>query len=93
MTLKIGAHLYEVIYRKQEDDGIFDRNLQCIYINSDLRGTELFCTLIHEILHVINNEMEHTDIEYLSQAFTQVLVDNPELEIPKLINRDNELKI
>lgn len=33
-------------------------------------------TLIHEILHAINYQKDHEEIEYLSQALYQVINDN-----------------
>ena len=80
MILKIGAHTYTIIYKELEDnDGLLLRDKQEIHISSKLQGTEQFCTLIHEIIHVINNEFKHTDIEFLAQAMTQVLLDNPNI--------------
>ena len=80
MILKIGAHTYTIIYKELEDnDGLLLRDKQEIHISSKLQGTEQFCTLIHEILHVINNELGEKEIEYLAQAMTQVLLDNPNI--------------
>lgn len=79
MRIKIGGHNYEIITKELEDDGLLLRDKHEIHISSKLQGSERFCTVIHEILHVINNELSHTDIEFLAQAFTQLLLDNPKL--------------
>ena len=76
--LKIGAHNYTI----KEIDGIIEsgnRNSEhrhSILLNKRLCQTEKETTLFHEILHAINNELNETDVEFLTQALYQVLKDN-----------------
>jgi len=80
MKLKIGAHIYTVIYKEmEEDDGLVLKNKGEIHINSLLPETERFGTLIHECLHVINIQFTHVDTEFIAQALTQLLLDNPNI--------------
>lgn len=76
-VLKIGGHHYQVIHTDHIDDsGKIDRERGIIYINKNLQETEKLCTTIHEVLHAINSELTETTTEFLSQALTQVIIDN-----------------
>lgn len=80
--LKIGGIVYSVEQKKDIDDG------ECAgKIHTDKQLIELSegtpdymkVTLIHEILHAINNEVKETDVEFYAQALYQVIKENPEL--------------
>lgn len=82
--IKIGGFRYKVITCAEEDDkklpknaaGIFDPEKGFLALR---KGFEpyMFETLLHEILHAINSEIEEETIEYLAQALYQVIADNP----------------
>lgn len=80
--LKIGAHEYKLIFASHwlgSDEGdlgqtFYDRGE--IYIRSGLPDTVTFSTLMHEILHVINPQLDHVFLEGLAEQMSQVLLDN-----------------
>jgi hypothetical protein len=60
----------------EEADGKQD-TLDCtIRIKKCLPQSQKEVTLLHELLHCINNQMAEKDIEFLAQALGQVLIDN-----------------
>lgn len=81
-SLKIGAHWYRLIFARtwegsDEDcmgQTFYDRGE--IYIRSGLPDTVTFSTVMHEILHVINPQLEHVFLEGLAEQLAQVLLDN-----------------
>lgn len=80
--LKVGGLVYTVDIVDEVDDGDSAGKIlgskQSIQI---AKGADDYVklTLLHEVLHAINNELKETEIEFLSQAFYQVIKDNPEL--------------
>lgn len=77
MKLKIGGHIYKVIYKDMgEDAGLADKTKNIIYIDPNLSKSEQESTLIHEILHVINSELDHALLDSLSQQLYQVIKQN-----------------
>jgi hypothetical protein len=83
--LKIGAHTFTVLIRDlgEKQCGQTDLVKQTISIDSELTGTMLVTTLIHEIFHVMNTELEHVLLDSLAQQLTQVLLDNDLLKLPE----------
>lgn len=80
--LKLGAHTYKIVAQELDDDfGSIDRLKNIIYVDKRLPDTQLLATLIHEILHSLNNETEHEFVDGLAEQLTQVLVDNKILTI------------
>lgn len=80
-TLKIGAHSYKVIEVSagrlgSTDDASVDKEKGVITINKNLMQSEKETTLIHEVLHVMNNEIQHQMIESLAQQIYQFLHEN-----------------
>ena len=79
--LKIGGHVF-TINEEYEGNlepaavGKTDWNKSAITVSKDLAPTHKLQTLIHETLHAINGELSETDVEFLSQAITQVIIDN-----------------
>ncbi len=82
--LKIGALWYEVkeVNPSEIDcdahvSGDTSNHRQDIRLSKHLPTQEMKeVTLFHEILHCINCEMDHEVLEYLAQAFYQVLKEN-----------------
>lgn len=76
-TLKIGAHNYVVIRAPLLDKrGLHDPCARTITLDTDIDGTTLGATLIHEILHAINSELDHALLDSLAEQLFQVLHDN-----------------
>lgn len=88
--IKVGGHIIEVQvteFRIQLDindgeitdrnaDGFWDPRFNRIYINPRLPKNQQGVTLIHEILHVIDSDLEHETVEYIAQDIYQVIKDN-----------------
>lgn len=82
--LKIGAHIFAVIRKDIPKCGETDYCKQTIVLDEQLYGTMLDVTLIHEILHVCNSELDHTLLDSLAQQIYAVLHDNGMLKEPPL---------
>lgn len=80
--LKIGAHDYHLVlapYWEGSDDGDLGQTFyekQQIYLKSGMPHSLTFATLIHEVLHVINPQLDHVLLESLAEQISQVLLDN-----------------
>ena len=75
--LKIGAHTYKIQIVKDLDKcGSTDRMKETISLADWLPKSQLEATLIHEILHAINNEMDHERLDSLAEQLYQVFSDN-----------------
>jgi len=77
--IKIGGHLYKIDITKNEEFpscGRLDRSKGIISIKNSLIQSEKEETLIHEIFHAINNEINETLLESLAQQLYAVLKDN-----------------
>lgn len=79
-TLKIGGHDYTLVYTDDplgsKDLGMTDRTKNQIAIYSKLPQSQRDVTLLHEILHTINGELDHVLLDSLSEQIYQVLKDN-----------------
>lgn len=84
-SLKIGAITYtivEVDTRKYQDlgepnsMGKCDRASDTIYIDEDLTYAQKEITLLHEILHAINGEIEEAVVDGLAFGLHCVLAEN-----------------
>jgi len=77
-TLKIGAHLYTLKFVSEgmDDAGQTDRAKNEIILNSSYPEDQLEATLIHEIFHAINNELNHVILDSLAEQFYAVLHEN-----------------
>ncbi len=82
MKLKIGGHKYRVEYTnnisklESEDCGRVSREKGIIYIDNTLMKSEQEVSLIHEIFHILNTELNHELLDSLAQQLYQVLTDN-----------------
>jgi Zn-dependent peptidase ImmA (M78 family) len=81
--LKIGAHTYTIHVVTPpiltEDDASQGANCpkrNIIEINSSLAPSHQVVTLLHEILHTLNSELNHVVLDSLAEQLTQVLLDN-----------------
>jgi hypothetical protein len=80
--LKIGAHTYKLkfIEPSEIEDGascgVVDKNKGIIYLDTRKIDSEIGVSLIHEVLHVINDQMSHSLIEALAQQLYAFLVEN-----------------
>lgn len=84
--LKIGAHTYTVNREKvgelgQDSCGKHDSEKNVITVDDGLADTQKVEALFHEIFHALNGELSETDVEWLAQGMTQVLLDNKLLNV------------
>ncbi len=80
--LKIGGHNITINIREldsSDDSGMrqMRKNKDVIVIDTDLPRSQQEATLLHEIFHVINIELDEKEVEFLAQAFYQIIADNP----------------
>ena len=85
-SLKIGGHSYKIELVKEgelakNDCGSLSRENNKIYIDTKLSDSNRTVTLIHEILHAVNNELSESFVDGLAEQLYQVLKDN------KLLNK------
>ena len=75
--LKIGAHTYQIKFIEGLDKcGSTNRDKQVILVGEEMPQTQREVTLIHEILHAINNEIDHALLDSLAEQMYAVLKDN-----------------
>ena len=79
--VKVGGHIYKVIFQKQtdlaeNDCGKTDRTKGIIVIDADLIQSEKEETFFHEVIHVINTEYKEVEVDFLAQAFYAFLKNN-----------------
>lgn len=73
--IKVGGHNYNVIFEKKtilEDDnncGKVDREKGIMSIGIDLIQSEKEVTFFHEVIHIINTELDEKEVDYFAQAF------------------------
>lgn len=81
-SLKIGAHEYKLLFlecwdgQNSADLGETDYEKQEIRIRAGMAETTEFSTVIHEVLHVINSQLDHVLLESLAEQISQVLLEN-----------------
>lgn len=75
--IKIGGIWY-AIKTKELDDSLGETNYanQIIYLDPKQTEPQRLASLIHEILHCLNNQMSEEKVEFLAQALNQVIIDN-----------------
>jgi Zn-dependent peptidase ImmA (M78 family) len=59
-----------------DDAGVWDRDHNLILINEALPSSQKELTFFHELMHVINGEMDEEKSEFLASIFYTVLKDN-----------------
>ena len=74
--IKIGGITYQVVEKELEEMGKTDFVKSIIYLDNRLNKDQKSATLIHEILHCINNQMNEKDVEFLAQALYGIYKDN-----------------
>lgn len=81
MKLKIGPVYYRVKNVPTEDIGRdyadTQQDVLLIRVSETVKPEIYPQTLLHEVLHAINLQMDHFQVESLAQSLTQVLKDNP----------------
>lgn len=79
-TLKIGGHTIKVIIEKRKLETTAwahaDKGKNEIVLDGGLPQSQMESTLIHEILHLINNPLDHALLDSLAEQLYQVLKDN-----------------
>ena len=88
MQIKIGPLIYTIVPMSEETKhealGLIDYRKQKIYIDFDLPAEAQALTLLHEILHAVNNlggysGDDEKHINHTSNLLLQILRDNPGL--------------
>lgn len=75
--LKIGGHDYTLTFSQtMEELGKTIYNDRVILINADANRSIQESTIIHEILHALNSQLDHTLLDSLAEQLYQVLKDN-----------------
>jgi len=79
-TIKVLGHeikveLVEEI-RDGDNVGRWEIKKNLIRIDKNMPPSQIQETLLHEIMHVINSEYDHRELEHMCQALYQVLSDN-----------------
>ena len=76
--IKIGGHVYKVIFEK---DSIVDNNDNCgrthrdkgiIGIGNSLIQSEKEVTFFHEVIHLINGELDEKEVDWIAQGIYAV---------------------
>lgn len=75
-SIKVGAHTIKVRTMSMDKCGEFDREKLTIHLADWLPDTQREATFIHELFHVLNNELDHALLDSLAEQLYQVLRDN-----------------
>jgi len=92
--LKIGAHKYKLRFtdiRAQLDSndcGDVDKEKGFVNMDETLMKSEQVASIIHEVFHIVNSELNHELLESLSQQWTAFLMDNKLLKVEKLLKEE-----
>ena len=88
-SLKIGAHNMKLRYvRHHEIDATYGEYSPMdneIRIVLGMEKSHTLSTIIHEVLHRINEKLDEVTIEFLAQSITQFLLDNDLIKDGNLI--------
>ena len=75
--IKIGGLVYKIEYKDLEESlGRTEYTKQLIQIDNKQTKEQQEATLIHEILHCVNNQRSELETEALSQSLYQIIKDN-----------------
>lgn len=77
--IKVGVHEVTVARTDPSPDsgpGFWITKENKIFVNKDYPHSQQVTTFIHEILHAINYELPHEQVEWIAQSLAQVIVDN-----------------
>lgn len=75
-TIKVGGHTLKVEVMRMDKCGELDREKGVLYLADWLLPSQRDSTFLHEILHAINNELDHVLLDSLAEQLYQVLADN-----------------
>lgn len=80
-TLKVGSHTWKVRLVSQQElgdstDGDYNTETMEIRIHEGLPVPMQELTFFHELLHVLNGELDHNMVEMLSAGVYHVLKEN-----------------
>lgn len=81
--VKVGGLIYTVVVvdkidRENTEAGLIETEKQLITIQKG-KPDFMRVTLLHELIHALNMEIEDKDIEFLAQGFYQIIKDNPKI--------------
>lgn len=76
--IKVGVHDITVTRTDDTDTsaGYWVTKENKIFVNKDYPHSQQVTTFIHEILHAVNYELPHEQVEWIAQSLAQVIVDN-----------------
>jgi Zn-dependent peptidase ImmA (M78 family) len=75
--LKIGGIKYKIVLKDTENScGQLNQRDNEIIINSTLSPEQKQITLLHEIIHAVNGELNEVVVDSLAQQLHQVLTEN-----------------
>lgn len=75
--IKIGGLIYKIEYKDLEEYlGRTEYAKQIIQINNKQTKEQQEATLVHEILHCVNNQRSELETEALAQSLYQIIKDN-----------------
>ena len=75
--LKINSLVYKIALSPQiEDEPVMDNEKREIVINSNRSENQMWLALWHETFHLINNEYDEKEVEFLAQSVFRVLKEN-----------------
>lgn len=75
--IKIGGLIYKIEYKDLEEClGRTEYAKQIIQIDNKQTKEQQEATLVHEILHCVNNQRSELETEALAQSIYQILKDN-----------------
>lgn len=75
--IKIGGLVYKIEYKDLEESlGRTEYAKQIIQIYNKQTKEQQEATLIHEILHCVNNQRSEPEVEALAQSLYQIIKDN-----------------
>lgn len=78
-VIKVGGHYMTVTVTPDvpnDNCGQFDIKKNEILLNKNQKTTQLEASLIHELLHAINITLDEQQVEFISQALYQIIIDN-----------------
>lgn len=76
--IRVGLHDVTVIRKDPNDTGagywVTKENKMCI--NDEYPHSQQVTTFLHEVLHALNYELPHEQVEWIAQGLAQVILDN-----------------
>ena len=76
-SIKVGGITYKIEHKDLDDSmGKTDFTKSTICLDEKLNKDQEQATLIHEVIHCINNQLSEDKVEFLAQALYQIIKDN-----------------